>query len=96
MNAEQLNIDDFVDYAAEYRSVVKNAEITGDRIIGRCPFHNDNKNSFVADLKTGQCHCFTGCIDGNFISFWAQYHGTSTKDAYKEILEKPNSMVERN
>lgn len=88
MNAEQLNIDDFVDYAAEYRSVLKNAEITGDRIIGRCPFHNDNKNSFAADLKTGKCHCFTGCIDGNFISFWAQYHGTSTKDAYKEILEK--------
>ena len=88
MNTDMLNIDDFVDYAAEYKSVLKNAEITGDRIIGRCPFHNDNKNSFTADLKTGMCHCFTGCIDGNFITFWAQYHGVSTKEAYKQILEK--------
>lgn len=53
MNAEQINIDDFVDYAAEYKSVIKGAKITGDRIIGRCPFHDDNKDSFAADLKTG-------------------------------------------
>lgn len=88
MNTEQLNIDDFVDYAAEYKSVLKNAKITGDRIIGRCPFHDDNKDSFTADLRTGMCHCFTGCIDGNFISFWAKYHGISNKEAYKQILEK--------
>lgn len=94
MNAEQLNIDDFVDYAAEYKSILKHAEITGDRIIGRCPFHDDRKNSFTADLKTGKCHCFTGCIDGNFVSFWSQYHGTSTKDAYKQILEKYGRLQE--
>lgn len=94
MNAEQINIDDFVDYAAEYRSMLKHAEITGDRIIGRCPFHDDKKNSFTADLKTGMCHCFTGCIDGNFISFWAQYHGISNKEAYKQILEKYGKLQE--
>ena len=88
MNAEQLNIDDFVDYAAEYKSIIRDAKITGDRLIGRCPFHDDRKDSFTADLKTGMCHCFTGCIDGNFISFYAKYHGLSNKDAYKEILDK--------
>lgn len=88
MGAEQLNIDDFVDYAAEYRSVLKNASITGDRIIGHCPFHDDNRNSFTADIRTGKCHCFTGCIDGNFISFWAKLHGTDTREAYKQILAK--------
>lgn len=88
MNAEQINIDDFVDYAAEYKSVIKGAKITGDRIIGRCPFHDDNKDSFAADLKTGMCHCFAGCIDGNFITFWSQLYGVSTKDAYKQILDK--------
>ena len=88
MNAEQLNIDDFVDYAAEYKSVIKGAKITGDRIIGRCPFHDDNKDSFAADLKTGMCHCFAGCIDGNFITFWSELHGVSTKEAYKQILDK--------
>ena len=94
MNANQLNIDDFVDYEAEYKSVIKNAKITGNRIIGRCPFHNDNKDSFTADLKTGMCHCFTGCIDGNFVSFWAQHYGTSTKDAYKQILDKYGRLEE--
>ena len=88
MNAEMLNIDDFVDYAAEYKSLIKDAKITGDRLIGRCPFHDDRKDSFTADLKTGMCHCFTGCIDGNFITFWAKYHGVSNKEAYKQIIEK--------
>lgn len=94
MNTEQLNIDDFVDYAAEYKGVVKGAKITGNRIIGRCPFHNDTKDSFTADLKTGMCHCFTGCIDGNFISFWSKYYGTNNKDAYKQILEKYGKLQE--
>ena len=94
MSAEQLNIDDFVDYAAEYRSVVKNAKITGDRIIGHCPFHDDNRNSFTADIRTGKCHCFTGCIDGNFISFWAKLNETDTKEAYKQILAKYGRLEE--
>lgn len=94
MSAEQLNIDDFVDYATEYKSILKHAEITGDRIIGRCPFHDDKKNSFTADLKSGKCHCFTGCIDGNFVSFWAKYNGINTKDAYKQILEKYGKLEE--
>ena len=94
MNADQLNIDDFVDYEVEYKSVIKNARITGNRIIGRCPFHDDNKDSFTADIKTGMCHCFTGCIDGNFVSFWAKYYGTSTKEAYKQILDKYGRLEE--
>lgn len=94
MNAEQLNIDDFVDYAAEYKGVLKNARVTGDRIIGRCPFHDDNRDSFTADIRTGKCHCFTGCIDGNFISFWAKLHDTDTKEAYKQILDKYGKLEE--
>lgn len=88
MNAEQLNIDDFVDYAAEYRNMLKNFSMTGDRIMGRCPFHDDQQDSFTADAKTGMCHCFAGCIDGNFISFWSKFYNTDTKTAYKQILDK--------
>lgn len=94
MNAEQLNIDDFVDYAAEYKSILKNAKITGDRIMGKCPFHDDRQDSFTADAKTGMCHCFTGCIDGNFITFWSKYHDVDTKTAYKQILEKYGKLSE--
>lgn len=94
MNAEQINIDDFVNYEAEYKSVIKGAKITGDRLVGRCPFHDDREASFSANLKTGQCHCFTGCIDGNFITFWSQLHGVDSKEAYKEILDKYGKLEE--
>ena len=94
MNAEQLNIDDFVDYAAEYKSIIKNANITGDQLIGRCPFHDDKKDSFSADLKTGKCHCFAGCIEGNFVTFYSKYYGINSKDAYKEILSKYGRLEE--
>lgn len=84
--AERLNIDDFVNYEAEYKAVIRDATITGDNLVGKCPFHDDRSASFSADLKTGKCHCFTGCIDGNFISFWAKYKNIDNKEAYKEIL----------
>lgn len=93
--AEQLNIDDFVDYAAEYSAVLKNAKTTGNRIVGKCPFHDDKKDSFTADLVTGKCHCFIGCIDGNFITFWSKYKDISTKDAYKDILERYGKLEDR-
>lgn len=94
MVAAQINIDDFVDYAAEYKAVLKNSKITGDRIIGKCPFHDDKKDSFTAEIRTGKCHCFTGCIDGNFITFWAKYKGVDSKEAYKDILEKYGKLEE--
>ena len=94
MNAEQLNIDDFVNYEAEYRSVIKGAKPSGSSLVGRCPFHDDKKNSFSADLKTGQWHCFSEDRGGNFISFWAELHGVDTKEAYKQILEKYGKLTE--
>lgn len=94
MNAERLDIDDFVDYAAEYKAIIPGGNVQGGRFIGKCPFHDDNRESFTADIKTGKCHCFAGCIDGNFISFWAKYYGTDTKDAYKQILDKYGKLSE--
>ena len=88
MNAEQLNIDDFVDYAAEYKSIIKNANIAGDKLTGLCPFHDDRSNSFSVDLKTGMWYCFAEDEGGNFITFYSKYYGLNTKDAYKEILNK--------
>ena len=92
--AEQLNIDDFVNYEAEYKQAIKEAQITGDQLVGKCPFHDDRAASFSANLKTGVCKCFAGCIDGNFISFWAQLHNTDNKEAYKEILARYGKLSE--
>ena len=49
-----LNIDDFVNYREEYSSIIKKCKISGNRLIGLCPFHNDNNPSFSVDLTTGQ------------------------------------------
>ena len=43
MNAEQLNIDDFVNYETEYRAIIKGAKPSGGNLVGRCPFHDDKK-----------------------------------------------------
>lgn len=82
----EIDIDRIVDYRKEYSSVIKRAKITGDNLTGLCPFHEDSNNSFSADLKTGQWHCFAEDRGGNFISFWAELHGIDTKEAYKQIL----------
>lgn len=85
---ENVDLDRIVDYRAEYTAVIEKYKITGDNLVGLCPFHRDKQNSFSVDLKTGQWHCFSEDEGGNFITFWAKYHGCDTKQAYKEILEK--------
>lgn len=92
---EQVDLDRLVDYRAEYTAVIAKYKITGDNLVGLCPFHKDRNDSFSVDLKTGQWHCFAEDEGGNFVSFWAKYHGISTKDAYKAILEKYHALDEQ-
>lgn len=89
---EQVNLDRLVDYKAEYTAVIQKFKITGDNLVGLCPFHADRKDSFSVDLKTGKWHCFSEDEGGNFVSFWAKYHGVSTGDAYKAILDKYHAL----
>ena len=49
-----LNIDNFVNYREEYSSIIKKSKISGNRLIGLCPFHNDSNPSFSVDLTTGK------------------------------------------
>ena len=88
MAQAEINIDDFVNYESEYRSYVKKAHVSGGCLTGLCPFHEDKNNSFSVDLKTGMWHCFSEDIAGNFLDFYARIHSTSTKEAYKAILDK--------
>ena len=88
MAAREIDLDRIVDYKTEYLAVIEKAKITGDNLIGLCPFHADRNNSFSVDLKTGKWHCFSEDIGGNFTSFWARLHSIDTKEAYKQILEK--------
>ena len=88
MNTAEVDIDRVVDYKSEYQGYIKKAKITGDQLIGLCPFHDDRNNSFSVNLKTGQWHCFSEDIGGNFTQFYADINGIDTKEAYKQILEK--------
>lgn len=88
MNTAEVDIDRVVDYKSEYQGYIKKAKITGDQLIGLCPFHDDRNNSFSVNLKTGQWHCFAEDIGGNFTQFYADINGIDTKEAYKQILEK--------
>lgn len=92
---QRLNIDDFVNYEKEYRPHVKKAVVISGHMTGLCPFHDDRKNSFSVDLKTGKWHCFSEEIGGNFLDFYAKIHGTDTTEAYKEILKSYGKDEER-
>ena len=94
MTARDIELDRIVDYKTEYLAVIEKAKITGDNLIGLCPFHDDRNNSFSVDLKTGKWHCFSEDIGGNFTSFWARLHGVDTKEAYRQILEKYHITLE--
>lgn len=88
MTQQELNIDQIVDYKAEYCSYIRKYRINGDELVGVCPFHDDKKESFTVNLKNGQWHCFAEDRSGNFITFYAEINGLDTKEAYKQILDK--------
>lgn len=94
MDREQVDLDRLVDYRAEYTAFIEKCKISGDSLIGLCPFHEDSNASFSVDLKTGKWNCFSEGIGGNFVSFWAKYNGVSTTEAYKAILEKYHALEE--
>lgn len=85
---DSVNLDQVVDYRAEYTAIIQKYKITGDNLVGLCPFHQDRNDSFSVDLKTGKWHCFAEDEGGNFVTFWAKYQGIDTKEAYKEILAR--------
>lgn len=85
---DSVNLDQVVDYRAEYTAIIQKYKITGDNLVGLCPFHQDRNDSFSVDLKTGKWHCFAEDEGGNFVTFWAKYQGIDAKEAYKEILAR--------
>lgn len=88
MTLPETDIDQIVNYQSEYSSAIPKHKITGEQLIGVCPFHDDKKESFSAHLKTGKWYCFAEGRGGNFIDFWAELNGVDTKEAYKQILDR--------
>lgn len=95
MRAEDINLDQLVDYKTEYCSIIKKSKISGDNLTGLCPFHDDTNNSFSVDLKTGRWKCHAEDRGGNFTSFYAEINQMDTKEAYKEILKKYDAYEDK-
>lgn len=59
----------------------------GDKLRGRCPFHEDSKNpNFFIYTKTNSWYCFAGCGGGDAISFYMKLHNVDFKQAIKEMV----------
>ena len=81
-----IDIDNIVDYKLAYAGIEK-AKISGDGLIGLCPFHHDTNASFSVNLNNGMYKCFSCGAEGNYVKFVAEQKGLSTKDAYLSILQ---------
>ena len=87
-SSADINIDQLVDYKTEYSRAIKKSKLSGNNLVGLCPFHNDTNSSFSVDLATGKYDCFACGASGNYIGFVARSEGISTKEAYKKILRE--------
>lgn len=85
---EPINLDDHLDYRPLFLEVIPNAKVSGNELHGSCPFHTDKHPSFSANLTNGQCKCFSCSWSGNYVSLYAQLHGLTNKEAFKEILHQ--------
>lgn len=83
----QIDLDSIIDYRQAY-SDIENPKITGDDLVGLCPFHGDRNASFSVNLKNGMYHCFACGAEGNYIKYRSEREGISTKDAYLLILKE--------
>ena len=76
-----------VDVASENIELRK----TGNRFMGRCPFHGDRSPSF--SVNKDFYYCF-GCKEtGDVISFVTKLHGLSFEEACEDLAEKAGIAI---
>ena len=72
-----------------YLSYLADRGRTGDELHTNCPFHDDNKESFSVNLKTGLWKCFTASCPqhagGNLIQFYAATENISEAQALQHF-----------
>ena len=79
-----------IDIASENIELKK----TGNRYMGRCPFHGDRSPSF--SVNKDFYYCF-GCKEtGDVISFVTKLHGLSFEEACEDLAEKAKLTIPEN
>jgi len=92
---EQISLDGKVDYKRIYKGHIKKGKISGDNLVGLCPFHDDKKPSFGANLKTGVYNCLACGEKGNAITFLSKIQNIDHKEAYKILLKEAGLYEEQ-
>lgn len=70
-----------VDWIRFYSQVTSNIRGIGDWLSCKCPFHQDNHNSFSFNKHNGAWTCFAGCGSGNAIIAIQMLFGLSFRQA---------------
>jgi len=74
-----------VDWEGFYRQYIKVAKISGNEIIGNCPFHQDDNPSFCINKHTGQFFCHACNEGGNSYTFLQRLLNIPPSEARKMV-----------
>lgn len=89
------------DWMQVLRLVHTNWSLSGRRIMGRCPFHQDSNPSFVVDLERQQAKCFSSACGKYFwdpIRFYKEMQTTpmTYPEALVEMKDRYNIELPKN
>jgi len=59
----------------------------GKELVGKCPFHEEEKASFGVNLEKGVFHCFGCSAKGNVLDFVARKEGVTIRKAAETLAE---------
>lgn len=62
----------------------------GDRLVGRCPFHEEKSPSFQVSEDKGVYYCFGCGAKGNLFQFAMAYHGQTFAEAVSALAAEAN------
>lgn len=61
------------------------AKDLGDKILAKCPFHNEKSPSFYVYKTDGHYHCYGCGAHNDVIALLAHLRGIDTKEAAREL-----------
>jgi DNA primase len=67
----------------------------GRRLVGRCPFHEDQHPSFVVYPETSSFYCFGCAAGGDVIDFLRRSERLSFQEAVRRLSDEDSSLVPR-
>ncbi|RJP60901.1 MAG: toprim domain-containing protein [Candidatus Auribacter fodinae] len=79
-----------------YGTIKNQKPSSGDWISGKCPFHDDNTNSFAFNKVELNWQCFAGCGKGSVFDFIMKQDNKSFSEVINNLADKFNLSKEKN